>query len=70
MVTQAVINDALATAIENGYFDGDDDDLAKWTIDEIVQDLLCYCHDCEDATEEELTPLVQTWYDAQKNGAA
>lgn len=61
MVTQAVIDTNMAHAVDNGYFG----DIAEWTVELIVADLLAYAVDCEDSSAEELTPFVQTWYDAR-----
>ncbi len=61
-VTQAVVNENLDHAVNNGYFL----DLSEWSVLEIVGDLMLYSVDCENSSIEELTPLVQTWYDARR----
>lgn len=63
MITQEVVNENLGHALENGQFTDLSDGL--WSVAEIVADLQLYSVDCEEATED-LTPLVQVWYDARR----
>lgn len=50
-----IIWDNLDSAIDGGHtFD-------NWTLNEMVVDLQCYACDCEDLTEDQLTPHVEAW---------
>lgn len=61
VITQEIVNEELMKALANGYFCG----LSSWTVAEIVRDMLDCSSAFEKSSVEELTPLVNTWYEAR-----
>ena len=53
--TQAEVDEALDTALENGY------DMRPWAVSEVVLDLREYSSVLEDSAPGTLRPLVEDW---------
>lgn len=52
----------LDSAIGGGH------EFNNWTVEEMAVDLLCYACDCEDLTEEQITPHVEAWCFIKQRG--
>jgi hypothetical protein len=58
---EKMVHSNLDDAMANGY------DVSDWPVDDIVNDLLAYSHECEDNSPHELKPHVESWIAARRN---
>jgi hypothetical protein len=58
---EKMVHSNLDDAMANGY------DVSDWPVDDIVNDLLAYAHECEANSPHELKPHVESWIAARRN---